>query len=140
MAIIAFANVLSRHLFHYSFSFTEEITINAFVWLMVIGSGIAFERGSQLGMTFLYARFNSATQRAITILSALLGAALYVVVDVMLIRTTYTEITLFQAKSPALGIPIWCYYALVVLVSPWVFVGIYRGARGQLADGGGNRS
>ena len=33
MASIAFINVLSRYLFHFSFAATEEITINLFVWL-----------------------------------------------------------------------------------------------------------
>jgi len=42
MASIAFINVLSRYLFHFSFAATEEITINLFVWVTVIGSGIAF--------------------------------------------------------------------------------------------------
>ena len=54
MASIAFANVLSRYLFHFSFAATEEITINLFVWLTVVGSGIAFERGGQLGMITLF--------------------------------------------------------------------------------------
>ena len=36
MASIAFINVLSRYLFHFSFAATEEITINLFVWLTVV--------------------------------------------------------------------------------------------------------
>ena len=34
MASIAFINVLSRYLFHFSFAATEEITINLFVWMI----------------------------------------------------------------------------------------------------------
>jgi len=37
MAAIAFANVISRYVFNFSFSATEEITINLFVWLTVVG-------------------------------------------------------------------------------------------------------
>jgi TRAP-type C4-dicarboxylate transport system permease small subunit len=36
MASIAFINVLSRYLFHFSFAATEEITINLFVWITVL--------------------------------------------------------------------------------------------------------
>ena len=61
-------------------------------------------------------------------LGAALGAALFVAVDVMLVQTVYYELTLFHARSPALGIPIWIYYAGVVLLSPFVFRGILRGA------------
>ena len=38
MAGIAFLNVVSRYLLHFSFSATEEITINLFVWITVIGA------------------------------------------------------------------------------------------------------
>ena len=47
MALIAFVNILGRYLFRYSLAFTEEATIHCFVWLTVVGSGIAFERGSR---------------------------------------------------------------------------------------------
>ena len=63
MALIAFVNILGRYLFHYSLAFTEELTINLFVWLTVVGSGIAFERGSQLGMVSLFRVFPRRVQR-----------------------------------------------------------------------------
>ena len=129
MAVIAFANILGRYLFHYSIAFTEEITINLFVWLTVVGSGIAFERGAQLGVVSLYARFPPAAQRAVAVLSATLGAALFVAVDVLLVRTIYFEITLFRATSPGLGIPVWIYYVPVPILSVAVFEGIWRGVK-----------
>lgn len=132
MALIALLNVLGRYIIHYSLAFTEEITINLFVWLVVIGTGLAFEKGGQLGMTTLFNAFPSGMKRAAVFLSAFLGAALFVVVDVLLIETIYHEITLFRATSPALNIPIWIYYAGVPLLSLSVFRGIYRGARTRL--------
>ena len=71
MATIAFVNVLSRYLFHFSFAATEEITINLFVWLTVIGSAIAFERGSQLGMVTFFNLFPKALKKVVIIFSAL---------------------------------------------------------------------
>lgn len=50
MSCITFINVLSRYFLHFSFAATEEITINLFVWMTVVGSGIAFKRGAHLGM------------------------------------------------------------------------------------------
>ena len=132
MALIAFANVLSRYLFHYSFAFTEEITINCFVWLMVVGSGLAFERGSQLGMVSLFNLFPRKMQKTVVILGACLSAGLYVIVNVFLIQAIRMEITVFRAKSPALGIPIWIYYAGVLPASLFVFRGILRGALREL--------
>jgi TRAP-type C4-dicarboxylate transport system permease small subunit len=127
MALIAFANVISRYVLHASLSFTEEITIHLFVLLTVVGSGLAFERGSHLGMVTLYGRFPSAVKKSVTLLSAVLAALLFAVVDLLLIRTIYFEITLFKARSPALDIPVWVYYALVPPCSVTVFRGILRG-------------
>jgi TRAP-type C4-dicarboxylate transport system permease small subunit len=134
MALIAFANVLSRYLLHYSLSFTEEITINLFVWLCVIGSGLAFERGSQLGMVSIHNRLPVRARAAVCVLSAVLGALLFIVVDVFLIHTIYYEMTVFRAASPALGIPVWAYYAPVPVLSLAVGRGIYRGLRRELRE------
>ena len=76
MAAIAFINILSRYLFHFSFAATEEITINLFVWITVIGSGLAFERGGQLGMVTLYNLFPPKFKKFVILFSAGLSAAL----------------------------------------------------------------
>ena len=132
MAAIAFANVLSRYLFHFSFAATEEITINMFVWLTVVGSGIAFERGGQLGMITLYNVLPPGMKRFVAVFSAILSALLFILVDVFMIQAIYNEITLFQATSAGLGIPVWYYYAGVPLLSLFVFRGVYRNAAAQL--------
>jgi TRAP-type C4-dicarboxylate transport system permease small subunit len=132
MAAIAFINVLSRYLFHFSFAATEEITINLFVWVTVVGSGIAFERGGQLGMVSLYRVLPGRFQKGIILFSAFLSAALFLLVDLYMIQAIYDEITLFQARSAALDIPVWIYYAGVPILSVFVFTGIYRNAGDRL--------
>ena len=42
------------------------------------------------------------------------------------------EITVFKALSSSLGIPVWIYYAGVVLISASVFKGIWRGLHQSL--------
>ena len=132
MATIAFVNVLSRYLFHFSFAATEEITINLFVWMTVVGTGIAFERGGQLGMVTLYRLFPVRLKKGVVLLSAGLSALLFVLVDLFMIQAIYDELTLFQATSAALGIPVWIYYAGVPICSVFVFAGIWRDAAGRL--------
>ncbi len=133
MAAIAFINVLSRYLFHFSFAATEEITINLFVWLTVVGAGIAFERGGQLGMITLYNLFPLKMKKFAAVLSAVLSALLFILVDIFMVQAIYNEITLFQATSAGLGIPVWYYYTGVPLLSLFVFRGVYRNAVSQLA-------
>ena len=89
MALIAFLNVVSRYLLHFSFSATEEITINLFVWVTVIGSGIAFERGGQLGMVTLYNIFPPRFKRGVILFSAALSAVLFILVDIYTIQAIY---------------------------------------------------
>jgi TRAP-type C4-dicarboxylate transport system permease small subunit len=133
MAAIAFINVLSRYFAHFSIGATEEITINLFVWMTVIGTGIAFERGAQLGMVTFFNLFPVRVRRVMVVFSALLGGALFVLVDLYMIQAIYDEITLFHAASASLGIPVWVYYAGVPLFSLFVFRGVYRGAKAHLA-------
>lgn len=132
MASIAFINVLSRYLFHLSFAATEEITINLFVWVTVIGSGIAFERGGQLGMVTLYNVFPLRFKKIATLIASGLSAVLFLLVDIYMIQAIYDELTLFHATSPALAIPVWIYYIGVPILSVFVFAGIYRDAVSKL--------
>jgi TRAP-type C4-dicarboxylate transport system permease small subunit len=132
MAAIAFVNILSRYLFHFSFAATEEITINLFVWVTVIGSGLAFERGGQLGMVTLYNLFSKRFKKFVILFSAALSAVLFLLVDIYMIQAIYQELTLFNATSAALGIPVWIYYIGVPIFSVFVFAGIYRDASVKL--------
>jgi TRAP-type C4-dicarboxylate transport system permease small subunit len=134
MAAIAFVNVLSRYLFHFSFAATEEITINLFVWMTVLGSSIAFERGGHLGMVTIYNLFPRKMKKVAILLSAALSSILFLLVNVYMIQAIYDEITLFKATSAALGMPVWIYYLGVPVFSVNVFQGIYRNATKQLSN------
>ena len=132
MASIAFINVLSRYLFHFSFAATEEVTINLFVWMTVVGSGIAFERGGQLGMVTLYNVFPRKFKRLVILFSSILSALLFILVDIYMIQAIYDELTLFHATSAALAIPVSIYYVGVPVFSVFVFAGIYRDGSSKL--------
>ena len=110
MAAIAFVNILSRYLFH----------------------GLAFERGGQLGMITLYNLFPQRFKRFVIVFSAALSAALFLLVDIYMVQAIYEELTLFNATSAALGIPVWIYYIGVPIFSVFVFSGIYRDAATKL--------
>ncbi len=107
MASIAFANVISRYLVNFSFAATEEITINLFVWLTVVGTGIAFERGGQLGMVTLFNIFPSRFKRFVVVFGSALSTVLFILVDLFMVQAIYHELVLFKAISPGLGIPVW---------------------------------
>ena len=134
MVLIAFVNVLSRYIFHFSLAATEEITINLFVWMTVIGIGIAFERGGHMGMVTFFNMFPRSMQRASIVIYSLLAAGLFLVLDYYMIQAIYDEITLFEACSAALNIPVWIYYLGLPVLSVFVFRGIYRDAMTKLTE------
>ncbi|MBO4312747.1 MAG: TRAP transporter small permease subunit, partial [Desulfovibrio sp.] len=49
MALIAFANVIVRYCTTFSLAWTEEITINFFVWVVLLGTACAFRDNTNLG-------------------------------------------------------------------------------------------
>ena len=54
MAVVTFVNVVTRYVIVYPLAFTEEVTVNLFVWLVLLGASIAFRRNAHLGMGFFY--------------------------------------------------------------------------------------
>jgi len=133
MVLIAFLNVLSRYIFHFSLAATEEITINLFVWMTIIGIGIAFERGGHMGMVTFFNMFPKSMQRFSIILYSALAAGLFLVLDYYMIQAIYDEITLFEARSASLDIPVWIYYLGLPVLSVFIFWGIYKDATAKLA-------
>ncbi|NIA10114.1 MAG: TRAP transporter small permease subunit [Nitrospiraceae bacterium] len=133
MATIAFVNVLGRYLFHYSLAFTEEIGVNFFVWITILGIGVAFERGSHLGMVSLFNKFPKPLKRAVVWLNLILSATLIGIINWFTILTIYKELTLFHSTSSALGVQMWVYYMGVPVFSVFVFIRMWEGHRKSLA-------
>ncbi len=126
MALLALANILSRYLFHFSFAATEEITLNLFVALTVIGTGIAFERGAHLGMASLVEKLPASCQHLGRRLSLVASTTLVLVINFFVLKSIYFELTLFHARTPALGIPVWLGLMLVPFFSVFIFAGLYK--------------
>lgn len=124
MAIIAFINVLSRYIFRLSIAATEELEVNFFVWLTVLGIGLAFEKDSHLGMNIVYEKFPRFLKKISIIISSTLAMILFLLVDYFAIREIYMDLTLFHMRSEALNIPNWIYVIGIPIFSIFVFKNI----------------
>jgi len=78
MAGLAFINVVVRYLTNFSFAFTEELLVNLFVWITLLGASIATRKGSLLGVTYLFDRFPRKMQKATVAFGAVCGVTLFV--------------------------------------------------------------
>ncbi len=132
MAVITFANIISRYLLKYSLAFTEELVVSFFVWLTLLGASIAFRDGSHLGFSFLTDRLRPSRQKFFLWISAGLGAVLFIFLIYFAIGQIGDEITL-GITSSGIGLPQWWYTIGMpvwsILIVFRIFQGAYRASR-----------
>lgn len=108
MAILAFAGVITRYVFHVPIAFTEELEINALVWLTLFGTAAAFRRNKHLRMTFVQDKLSQTSRRFLSICINLLCIGLFATLGYLgymqLLDEKFLEIT-----SESLSVPQWMY-------------------------------
>ncbi len=129
MFLVAFVNVLSRYLLKMSLAFIEEIEVNFFVWMSVLGIAIAFKKNSHLSMEFLKNMLPTNVQKYLWVLGMVLSLAVFIVLIYLSSILIYNEITLYRTSSMALDIPMWIYYVGMTLCSLVVVVRILQSLR-----------
>lgn len=112
MSTIAFVNIVSRGVANYSFSFTEEITVNLFVALTFVGTAIGVRQHAHLGFTLIYDRLNKVIKNMITVLVGLMMSLLFVILIYFGIQMVLFQVQMGQ-KTPSLGWPQW-YFSIMM--------------------------
>lgn len=121
MSIMNFANVVSRYFLSASISFTEEITIMAFVWVTMLAIATAYKRSAHLGMSFIVELFPKKGQAVFALFSMVCSLVMIVILLVYGIQMVQGQIAL-NARTPAmqmpsalqgLSIPVGCVFILV---------------------------
>lgn len=106
MAVMNFLNVVCRYCFASSFSFTEEVTITAFVWVSMVGIAVGYKRLAHLGMSFLVDNMPKKVQPFMALLSMICSVVL-----ILLLYKYGSEMVSNQmrlgSKTPALGMPMY---------------------------------
>lgn len=106
MAVMNFLNVVCRYCFASSFSFTEEVTITAFVWVSMVGIAVGYKRLAHLGMSFLVDNMPKRVQPFMALLSMICSVVL-----ILLLFKYGSEMVSNQmrlgSKTPALGMPMY---------------------------------
>jgi len=109
MSLITFVKVVNRYLFSKSLAFSEEVVVNLFVWITLLGISIAFRRGSHLQMTNLYDKFPPKLKRISIGISGVIGVAIFTFLIYNSCKEIYKNMTFYHSISDALGIPTWIY-------------------------------
>lgn len=108
MAALAFANVITRYLFQYPLAFTEELEVNALVWLTLFGTASAFRRRRHLRMLFFQDRFPLKVRKVLNIVIALLGVGVFTALGYLGYLQLLDE-RLLEITSESLNYPQWIY-------------------------------
>ncbi|MCM3568504.1 TRAP transporter small permease [Neobacillus mesonae] len=122
MSILAFANVVSRYLFHYSISFTEEVTVNLFVLLTFLGAAAGIRMNAHLGFTMLFDKLSGVPKKALIILSC----ALISVIFLIFVYFGYDMVSFqieSEQKTPSLG---WNQWVFTLGFPVGCLFGLYR--------------
>jgi len=127
MAVLSFANVITRYLFEYPLAFTEEIEVNALVWLTLFGTASAFRRRRHLRMLFFQDKFSEKTREILNIVIALLGAGLFTCLGYLgylqVLDERFLEIT-----SESLNYPQWIYTVCIPIGCALIVYRIFEAA------------
>jgi TRAP-type C4-dicarboxylate transport system permease small subunit len=128
MVSVTFANVVTRYVIIYPLAWTEEITVSMFVWIVLLGTSVAFRKNAHLSMTFVYdfmplplkkVSFLIANAMCIVFFGLLIWLGTVQVLDEMALSVT----------SEALAIPAAIYSAGVPVFSVLIIVRILQSCR-----------
>lgn len=75
MAVLVIANVISRYVFSYSFTWVEEVTRYMMIWSAFLGAGMALRVGGHIAIDSLPAALPPAAARVLRAFVALVLAA-----------------------------------------------------------------
>lgn len=112
MTGLGFANILVRYLSSRSLASTEELLINGFLLLTVLGAAIAAKRGDHLAVTVFHDLLPRSGKVALTILATALGCVLLAAAAWFTAELVANQMAT-GVLSYALQIPAWYYTATV---------------------------
>jgi len=125
MTLFAFLNVLTRYLIKYSFAPSEEIEVNALVWITMFGSAAAFKRGSHLKLIFLNRYVGEKGTRLIWLFGRVLAIAVFAILIYHGVVQAKVEREL-GIISEALSVPQWVYTILLPALCLLVILRIFQ--------------
>jgi TRAP-type C4-dicarboxylate transport system permease small subunit len=108
LALITFANVISRYFTNQSFAWTEEFSVFLMIILALVGSSAAVARNRHIRIEYFSGNGSLARRKNLSRLGAVLVALLFTLIGVLSIRLVWDDYR-FGETSPGIGIPQWWY-------------------------------
>jgi TRAP-type C4-dicarboxylate transport system permease small subunit len=114
MAIFVFGNVIMRYFFNSGLTWAEEVSRFLFIWLIFLGSIIAFKDNEHLGVDTLVNKLSPKGKRVLYVVNCLI-----ILATLALTLDGSWRLTLLNVdqSSPAIGLPYAYIYCSGVVVS-----------------------
>ena len=125
MACISFIKVIVRYCTNLSFSSSEELTVNLFVWIVLLGTARAFREGGNFSMNLLYDAMPRPVRKLLYIFSVLCCIAFFAALCWQGCIEVMDEYEL-SVVSESLAIPVWIYTIATPLFSALIIVRILQ--------------
>ena len=110
--VLLFAQILSRELFNYSFSWSEELATYMFVWFVFFGASYAAKLYAHNRVTFQFNKLSKRTADIIEGIADLFWIAFNVYFVYLSFNFVFFKMNLFW-KSQTLGIPMKYIYLIL---------------------------
>ena len=128
MACISFINVIVRYCTNFSFSSSEELTVNLFVWIVLLGTSRAFREGGNFSMNLVYDAMPRPLRKLFYVFSFLCCIAFFGSLCWQGCIQFMDEFEL-NVVSESLAIPVWIYTMATPLFSALIIVRILQKVR-----------
>ena len=125
MACVAFANVIVRYCTNLSFAASEEITVNFFVWIVLLGTSRAFREGTNFSMNLLYDALPRWIRKPLYVFSVICCLIFFAALAYEGYIEVADEIDL-SVVSESLAIPVWLYTICTPSISVLIIVRILQ--------------
>jgi TRAP-type C4-dicarboxylate transport system permease small subunit len=134
MVTVAFVNVLTRYIIIYPLAFTEELTVSMFVWIVLLGTSIAFRRNAHLAMTFFYDFMPLSLKKISFVIANSMCVVFFALLTWLGSIQVLDEIDL-GVTSEALEIPTAVYSAGIPVFSVLIILRILQSCRDTIRNG-----
>ncbi len=133
MAIINFGNVISRYFLKASWSFTGEILIILFVWVVMLAAAIGYKRSEHLGLPLILDLVPAVLKKSLIVFSGLMSIILMVALGISGYNMVSQQIEFNQTTSVLL-LPEWFAGISVPIGSLLVIIRVIQSTLNQLAS------
>lgn len=105
---ITFVNVLSRYVFHASISWSEELVINLFILLIMVGCSLCIRDGSMISLSLIFDMLKAKGKKIFVLIITLVNSSLWI----LLMKTGLDKALNEMSKGKqtvSLGWPQWVF-------------------------------